>query len=149
MRPPADFGSIKRVRAVPRRFAFDHSVLRLHVDSLLSFRFSIVSGISTTIFFLWASAQTLAHQLVQAVAECGKWLLLVMLSSGEMKGVLRLVRELLRNEWSVTLLWLDTRLGPWFDNPIARWAKLAEKRRRKKQARWLQGLKSWFSEQQF
>ena len=149
MRPPADFGSFKRVLAVPLRFAFDRSVWRLHVNSLLSFRFSLVKGISTTILFLWTRALKLARQLIQAVAECGKWLLILMLSPGETKGVLRLIRELLCVEWSVAHLWLNTRLAPWFDNPIAYWAELAMKRRRRKQAQWLQGLKTWFSEQQF
>ena len=149
MRPPADFGSFKRVLAVPLRFAFDRSVWRLHVNSLLSFRFSLVKGISAAIFSLWTSVLKLVRRLINAFAECGKWLLILMLSPGETKGVFRLIRELLCDEWSVALLWLDTRLAPWFDNPIAYWAELAKKRRRRKQAQWLQGLKTWFSEQQF
>jgi hypothetical protein len=147
MRPPADFGSFKRVHAVHRRFAFDHSVWRLHVDLLLSFHFNVVGGISAAISFLWRNAPKLARQLVQAIAECGKWLLIVMLSSGEVKGFLRLISELLGDEWSVALLWVDIRRAPWFDNPIARCTELAHKRRRKKQARWLRELKQFFHDQ--
>jgi hypothetical protein len=100
-----------------------------------------VRAISATPFLLWRNVRGIARQLIQAVAECGKWLLLVMLSSGEANGALRRFRELLCDESSVTMLWLNTQLAPWFHHPIAYGAKLVEKRSRKKQKHWLREQK--------
>jgi hypothetical protein len=141
VRPPADFRLVQRVSRAAWRSAFNHHVSESHVDLLRSFRFSFVRGISAAPLILWRNAPKLARQLIQAVAECGNWLLLVMLSSGDVKGALRLFRELLCDEWSVTMLWLNTRLAPWCDDPIACTAKLVNKRKRNKQKHWLQKQK--------
>jgi hypothetical protein len=126
MRPPPDFGSFKRVVAVPRRFVFNHRVSGLHVGLPRSFRFGVVMAISMAISFFR-----------EATAECGNWLLLVMLSSGDAKRALRLLGD----EWSAALL----RLKPWLNDPAACWGRLAAKRRRGRQKRWFQDLSRHFS----
>ena len=140
VRPPAGFRVVQSVSRAAWRSTFNHRASESHIDLLHSFRFSVVSGISAAAFLVWSNAPKLARQLIQAVAECGNWLLLVILSSGEVKCALRQFRELLRDEWSRTMLWLNTRLAPWFDNPITCCGKLVKKRRRTKQKHWLQKL---------
>jgi len=141
VRPPADFRLVQRVSRAAWRSDFNHSGSESHVDLLRSFRFHVVRCISEATFFIWRGIPKLARQLIQADAECGKWLLLIMLSSGDVKGALRLFRELVCHERSVTIVWLNTRLAPWLDHPIARCAKLVKTRRRNKQKHWLQEQK--------
>jgi len=126
MRP--DFRLVQRVSRGAWS-TFNHHGSGSRVDLLLSLRFSVVRSISAAVFFLSSSVRKLARQVIQAVADCGERLLLVMLSSGEVKGAMRLFGELLNN-----------RLAPWFVDPIGRWAEFVEKRRRNKQKQWLQNL---------